>query len=85
MHQSGHNVIFAAIALRALATESERFPAFAAAFRTLFPDLEPGDRKAAAELGYHLRKLKGRLLGGRILAQAGKTRDGVTWVVQRVG
>ncbi len=70
---------------RALATESERFPAFAAVFRGLFPDLAPGDRRAAAELGYHLRRLKGRLLDGRILAQVGKTRDGATWAIQRVG
>ena len=69
--------------LRALETGSERFPAFAA-FRRLFPHLAPGDRTATVVLGYRLRAIKGRALAGRILVEARRTRDGVTWTVQRV-
>ncbi len=69
---------------RALDTDSARFPAFAAAFRGLFPDLAPGDRTAASDLGYRLRAIKGRILGGRVLTEVRRTRKGVTWAVQRV-
>ncbi len=69
---------------RALQTDSARYPAFAAAFRGLFPDLRPGDREAITRLGYRLRALKGRVLGGRVLTEARRTRDGVTWAIQRI-
>ncbi len=70
---------------RALAADPGRFPALARAFERLAPGLAPGDPGAAAALGYRLRALKDRSLGGRVLVESGRTANTVVWAVERPG
>ncbi len=68
----------------ALAADSGRFPALAAAFTGLAPGLAPGDPPAATALGLRLRGLKGRVFAGRAAVEVRRARDGIVWAVRRV-
>ena len=66
----------------ALAAEPERFGALATAFERLTPELAPGDPAASVVLGYRLRSLKGRALGGRVLVEKRRTHEGIAWALE---
>ncbi len=66
----------------ALAADPGRYPELAAACRRLFPELPPGDPDLPAALGYRLRPLKDRPLGGRVLVEARRHREGIAWSVR---
>ncbi len=70
----------------ALSDEADReaFGVLRGALRQLYPELG-GGLPTSRQLGYTLRSLSGREIGGRRIVQARKNTRGVTWAVRKTG